>query len=195
MHLPSRLDPRFASALLCLTWLGAVSCSTDSSPVAPRQAVAPGALALSEKAESKSDNDDADDDDVGPHYNLDVKLHHVVPGRGSGWLAFRQPQDNDLVVFLYVSVKHLAPGATYRFQRAADAADGVCPTTGWLTLGTLTAKELPFTTDERGNAFVALSRRLGDASEGMTFDITFRVIDASGATVLRSGCYQYTARR
>ena len=59
---------------------------------------------------------------------------------------------------------------------------------GWLTSGTVT-------TDAQGRGFAALTRTLSAASEGKTFDIHFRVIDACGAAVLTSRCYQFTARR
>ena len=62
--------------------------------------------------------------------------------------------------------------------------------TNWLTLGMGTVPQ-SITTDSRGTGQAALFRNLAAFPVGATFDIHFRVIDAGGAVVLESGCYQF----
>ena len=174
MQLRSRFSPRFATAVLFGIALGMVSCADNSrgAPTEPLVAGTPGS-ALVRGVD---------------HYSLDVVLGQGPYAGARGHIRFRQPVDAELKILLDTWVWRMAPG-TYSVQRAADTVlDGVCVETGWLTLGTITA-------DENGEGFAALTRTLGNSSEGMTFDIHFRVLDAGGATVLNSPCYQYTARR
>ncbi|HEY7635320.1 MAG TPA: hypothetical protein VH763_07245 [Gemmatimonadales bacterium] len=117
-----------------------------------------------------------------PKFNLEV----ILRGDGFGHVKFRQPNDQEFRIYLDVWVRDLAANATYTVQRGAvGPADGNCTdAVNWLTLGTVS-------TDERGTGTAALTRVV-PSLPGATFDIQFRVLDASGAVVLSSTCYQYT---
>lgn len=124
-----------------------------------------------------------------PHFNLEV----VLRGDGFGLVKFRQPNDDALIVYLDTRVRGLKPNTAYVLQRAADTnLDGICPTTGWLTLGKGAVPQ-SITTDDRGNGQESLFRSVAALGVGATFDIWFRVINvATSAVVLTSDCYRYT---
>lgn len=123
---------------------------------------------------------------VQPGRHLEV----VLFGTGSGRIRFRQPVDEVFIAFLDTRVFGLAPFSAYRLQRAVDAVvDNNCTGQAWLTLGNLTLPLLIQTGE--GGVGNALFRRDLSASAGLQFDIHFRVIDAAGAVVLTSGCYQF----
>ena len=131
-----------------------------------------------------------------PSFNLEVILRDVADGPGFGHVKFRQPNDADKVVFLDTWVRDLAPHHSYSLQRAVDTnlGDGDCTSTAWLTLGKGLVGQT-ITTDDRGTARELLFRSLAAVATGTQFDIHFQVIDAdTGATVLESGCYQFTVR-
>jgi hypothetical protein len=124
-----------------------------------------------------------------PNFNLEV----VLRGDGFGLVKFRQPNDENQIAYLDVWVRGLSPNSEYRLQRAVDTTlDGVCTSSGWLTLGKgLTPQTIA--TDDRGTGEEELFRDLGAFAPGATFDIHFRVIDAAtSAVVLTSGCYEFT---
>lgn len=124
-----------------------------------------------------------------PNFNLEV----VLRGHGFGLVKFRQPNDDARIVYLDTWVRDLTPNTTYRLQRAVDTnLDGLCSGTSWLTLGKgLVAQTI--TTDDRGTGREELFRDLASLAVGSTFDIQFRLIDATtSAVVLTSDCYQYT---
>jgi hypothetical protein len=125
-----------------------------------------------------------------PHYNLDVVLR--APARhekGRGHIKFRQPVDNDFIIYLDTHVHRLGKNTTYTVQRAVDTViDDNCTSEAWLTLGTIT-------TDKHGTGFAALTRALPATNDGLTFDIHFRVVDAASVIALASRCYQFTVRR
>jgi hypothetical protein len=124
-----------------------------------------------------------------PNFNLEV----VLRGEGFGLVRFRQPNDADRIVYLDTWVRGLAPDTDYLLQRAVDTnVDDECTSSGWLTLGKgLVAQAI--TTDETGTGREELFRNLGAFPDGATFDIHFRVIDATtGAVVLTSECYQFS---
>jgi hypothetical protein len=124
-----------------------------------------------------------------PPFNDEIILRDVGDGPGFGHVKFRQPKDGVLIVYLDTWVRDLAPNASYRLQRAVDAnVNDDCTGTLWLTLGQGTTAQA-IVTDDRGTGRAALWRTLSGA--GSTFDIHFRVIDASGAVVLESVCYQF----
>lgn len=127
-----------------------------------------------------------------PHFNLEVVLRGED---GFGLVRFRQPNDGSRIVNLDVWVRDLAPNTTYRLQRAVDRMlDGACPSTNWLTLGRGLVPQA-ITTDDRGTAREHLFRNLSAFAPGTTFDIHFRVVDATtGAVVLASECYTFTVR-
>jgi hypothetical protein len=125
-----------------------------------------------------------------PHFNLQV----VLRGQGFGLVTFRQPNDAALTINLDTWVRDLTPNTSYRLQRAVDTTvDGTCTSTAWLTLGKgLTPATID--TDERGTGRAELFRSLAASSLGSTFDIHFQVVDATtGAVVLQSDCYEFTA--
>src|SRR5690349_24405098 len=67
-----------------------------------------------------------------PNFNLEV----VLRGDGFGLVKFRQPNDDALIIYLDTKVRGLEPNTAYVLQRAADTnLDGICSSTGWLTLG------------------------------------------------------------
>src|SRR5262245_29331917 len=123
-----------------------------------------------------------------PNFNLEV----ILRGDGFGHVKFRQPNDDDRVVYLDTWVRDLAPNASYRLQRAVDTnLDGICTSTTWLTLGKGTTAQT-IDTDDGGTGQAELFRDLGAFAPGTTFDIHFRVVDAASAVVLSSDCYQFT---
>lgn len=126
-----------------------------------------------------------------PEFNLEVVLRGQVGG--FGLVKFRQPNDGDLIIYLDTWVRDLSPNTDYQLQRAVDTnLDGVCSSSGWLTLGKgLTPAVI--TTDDRGTGTESLWRSVAAFPIGSTFDIHFRVVDAAtGAVVLQSSCYEFT---
>jgi hypothetical protein len=123
-----------------------------------------------------------------PFFNLQV----VLRGDGFGLVKFRQPNDDATIVYLDTWVRDLAPNTGYLLQRAVDTTiDGECTSTAWLTLGKGLVPQ-SITTDENGTGSEALFRAV-PPTPGETFDIHFRVVNAStGAVALQSNCYQYT---
>jgi hypothetical protein len=70
--------------------------------------------------------------------------------------------------------------------------DGICGTTGWLTLGKGLIPQT-INTDDRGAGEENLFRDVSAFAVGTTFDIAFRVVNvATSAVVLTSDCYRYT---
>jgi len=124
-----------------------------------------------------------------PNFNLEV----VLRGQGFGLVTFRQPNDDLLVIHLDTWVRDLAPNTAYLLQRAVDTnLDGNCTSAGWLTLGKGTQPQA-ITTDDYGTGREALFRSVAAFPVGTTFDIHFRVIEATtSAVVLASDCYQFT---
>jgi hypothetical protein len=126
-----------------------------------------------------------------PPFNLEVILRDVNGGPGFGLVKFRQPNDFQRIVYLDTWVRNLAPNASYRLQRAVDAnVNDDCTGQNWLTLGEgLVPREI--VTDNWGTGRAELWRDLSAFPVGSRFDIHFRVIDAAGAVVLESECYQF----
>ena len=124
-----------------------------------------------------------------PNFNLEV----ILRGQGFGHVTFRQPNDDEKVVYLDTWVRDLAPNRSYLLQRAVDTTiDDDCTSTAWLTLGKGAAPQ-SIDTDDRGTGTAELFRSLAAAATGATFDIHFRVIDAiTSEVVLESSCYQFT---
>lgn len=127
-----------------------------------------------------------------PRRNLQAVLRPTAigPDQGFGLIKFRQPKDDDTIIYLDVWVRDLLPNRTYYVQRAVDTTvDDDCTGSNWTmpTLGTIT-------TDDGGTGRAALSRPLPVSLLGMEFDIHFRVAETETATagVLESACYQYT---
>jgi hypothetical protein len=130
-----------------------------------------------------------------PSFNLEAVLRPATggPEEGFGLVKFRQPKDEDKIVYLDVWVRKLAPDGRYFLQRATDSTvDDDCTGTNWLTLGE-GSMEKAITTNDRGTGRAALYRDLRAIPTGTQFNIAFRVVDAiSSAVVLESGCYQFT---
>ena len=165
-----------------ITVIAALGCAADQDPVAPRLAVAsPSSATISASSWGPET----------PPFNNEIILRDVTGNGGFGHVKFRQPNDADRIVNLDTWVRDLEPNATYRLQRATDTAiNDDCTGTNWLTLGRGAAPQV-ITTDWRGTGQAELFRNLGTTAIGTTFDIHFRVIDASGAVVLESSCYQF----
>ena len=123
-----------------------------------------------------------------PAFNLQV----VLRGQGFGLVKFRQPNDDQKIVYLDTWVRDLAPNSEYLLQRAVDVTvDDDCTGTAWLTLGRGVQPQ-SIATDAGGTGRAELFRDLSAVSLGTEFDIHFRVIDAvTQAVVLESGCYQF----
>ena len=125
-----------------------------------------------------------------PHFNIEVILRG--PDGGYGHVKFRQPNDDLLLIHLDTWVRDLKPNTSYLLQRAVDTdVNDICTSGMWLTLGRgLTPQAI--LTDERGTGRAALFRVLSTPL-GTTFDIYFRVIEATtGEVALTSDCYQFT---
>jgi len=124
-----------------------------------------------------------------PPFNNEV----ILRGDGFGLVKFRQPNDDALIINLDTWIRGLEPNTAYVLQRAADTnLDGICSSTAWLTLGKGLVPQT-ITTDDRGTGRESLSRNVGALGVGATFDITFRVLNATtSAVVLTSDCYRYT---
>jgi hypothetical protein len=123
-----------------------------------------------------------------PGFNLEV----VLNGSGFGLVKFRQPNDDEKVIYLDTWVRGLDPNTEYKLQRAVDTTlDGVCTSTSWLILGSgLTP--LSIITDAMGTGRANLWRDVTTIATGGRFDIHFQVVNAStGAVVLASDCYEY----
>ena len=132
-----------------------------------------------------------------PPFNLEAILRPADGGTGFGHVKFRQPADNQEVIYLDVWVRDLAPNTTYFLQRAVDTQlDGVCTGAGWLTLGANNVTPGPIQTDDKGTGIASLSRNVGAVSQpGDGFDIHFRVVEEGAAIpVLESGCYRFVVR-
>src|SRR5206468_6139217 len=170
-----------AAALITLT-TALLGCGADQDPAAPGLAAA-SASSASISASSWGPET--------PPFNDETILRDVTGNGGFGHVKFRQPNDADRIVNLDTWVRDLAPNAAYRLQRATDTAiNDDCTGTNWLTLGRGAVPQA-ITTDWRGTGQAELFRNLGTTAIGTTFDIHFRVIDASGAVVLESSCYQF----
>ena len=124
-----------------------------------------------------------------PHFNLEV----ILRGDGFGHVKFRQPNDDEQIVYLDTWVRDLAPNTAYSLQRAVDTnIDGNCTSAAWLTLGK-GATPQSIVTDDNGTGRADLFRSLAAFPPGSRFDIHFRVINAAtSAVVLESGCYEFT---
>jgi hypothetical protein len=126
-----------------------------------------------------------------PPFNLEAVLRPTT-GSGFGLVRFRQPNDDDLTVYLDVWVRDLAPHTSYSLQRAVDSVlDGECTGTAWLTLGKGLDPQ-PIVTDASGTGRESLFRALPSILLGTASDIHFRVVEtATLAPVLQSACYRY----
>lgn len=124
-----------------------------------------------------------------PHFNLEI----ILRGDGFGHVKFRQPDDDEQIVYLDTWVRDLAPNTSYSLQRAVDTnVDGDCTSTAWLTLGKGAASQ-DILTDATGTGRADLFRSVAAFPPGSRFDIHFRVINtATSAVVLESGCYEFT---
>lgn len=127
-----------------------------------------------------------------PNFNLEVTLW----GQGFGLVKFRQPNDDQKIVYLDTWVRGVAPNSEYQLQRAVDLTiDDDCTGTAWLTLGRGLQPQ-SIETDAQGTGRAELFRDLAAFAAGSEFDIHFRVIDAATqAVVLESGCYQFRVSR
>ena len=168
-------------ALITLT-TALFGCGANQDPAAPGLAAA---AASSPSLSASSWGPET------PPINDEIILRDATGAGGFGHVKFRQPKDADRIVYLDTWVRDLRPNTSYQLQRATDVnVNDDCTGTNWLTLGVGTVPQ-SITTDSRGTGGAALFRNLAAFPVGSTFDIHFRVIDASGAVVLESSCYQF----
>ena len=174
---------RFPIAVPLVAWTAALTaCMTDRGDPASPTLVATGP----QPGISASTSGPAT-----PPFNNEIILRDVTGGGAFGRVKFRQPKDGDVIVYLDTWVRDLAPNASYRLQRAVDTnVNDDCTGTSWLTLGEGPTPRA-IVTDDGGTGRAALWRTLSASILGTEFDIHFRVIDASGAVVLESACYQF----
>lgn len=124
-----------------------------------------------------------------PKFNNEI----VLRGDGFGLVKFRQPNDADRIIYLDTWIRGLAPNTAYNLQRAVDTnINDDCTSNSWLTLGKGTTPQ-SIMTDARGTGREDLFRNVSAFPVGATFDIHFRVVNATtNAVVLTSECYQFT---
>lgn len=183
----ARLEGRLVIGSMAVSALLELACSGGSrSPSVPSEA-APEASASAAVAQS------SDAGPVQPPFNLEAQLR----GAGFGLVEFRQPKDDQTIVYLDVWVRDLSPRTEYLLQRAVDPGapgppvDWVCTSEVWLTLGAGPSPQ-SILTDDRGTGRASLWRQLPEALLGTRFNIHFRVVEkAGGREVLRSDCYQF----
>jgi hypothetical protein len=165
---------------IILTATALAACAQDrSDPVSPESSVSNAPISASTSGPAT------------PPFNNEIILRDVTGAGGFGHVKFRQPKDANLIVYLDTWVRDLAPNASYRLQRAVDTnVNDDCTGTAWLTLGEGPTPRA-IVTDDQGTGRAPLWRTLPASLLGTEFDIHFRVIDATGAVVLESACYQY----
>jgi hypothetical protein len=170
-------------ASIVIFFLALSSCKKDNNSQEPFLATKEEAR-MTSKAQSNSQS---------VNYNLEVVLRGER--NRSGHIHFRQNKDAAKIITLDIKVHHLKPNHQYLMQRAVDVIlDGNCTGTSWLTLGKGLMPQA-IITDAKGNATEELWRDVTAIPSGSTFDIHFRVIDATTSdVVLWSDCYQYTVR-
>ena len=127
------------------------------------------------------------------NYNLDVIL--LGPGKGFGYVKFRQHKDEPQMIHLDTWVLGLKPNTNYQLQRAVDTVlDGNCTSTSGLTLGKGLDPQ-SITTNNWGSGMAELFRSVAAIPVGSTFDIHFRIVkENTEEVVLSSSCYEYTVR-
>jgi len=126
-----------------------------------------------------------------PNFNLEAILRNDE--KGFGLVKFRQPNDENQIIYLDVKVRDLEPNTSYILQRAVDTnLDGNCTSANWLTLGAGLQPQA-IITDETGSGSANLFRSVAAFPVGTTFDIHFRVLNAvTLAMALESDCYEFT---
>ena len=126
-----------------------------------------------------------------PNFNLEAILRNA--DGGFGLVKFRQPNDENQIIYLDVKVRNLEPNTSYILQRAVDTnLDGNCSSANWLTLG-VGLQPQAIVTDDSGSGSASLFRNVAAFPVGTTFDIHFRVLNvATMAVALESDCYEFT---
>lgn len=129
----------------------------------------------------------------GVNYNLDVIL--LGPGKGFGYIKFRQHKNESQMIYLDTWVVGLQPNMSYQLQRAVDTVlDGNCTSISWLTLGKGLDPQ-SIVTNNWGSGMAELFRSVATVPVGSTFDIHFRIVkENTEEVVLSSTCYEYTVR-
>ncbi len=178
--MPVKLSNAFAIKLLIIILMSIIcGCKKEMKDISN---ALPETMAESQQAKTAST----------PPFDLNVKLEGIDQAKGH--IEFRQDPDPQQIVDLDIRVHGLEPNHNYLLQRAVDNADGNCTSTSWLTLGKGTIPQA-ILTDDKGKGSEELFRNLSAVARGTTFDIHFRVVDATTmAVVLNSDCYQFTVR-
>ncbi len=172
----------FAGLLAASASLFVLSCKKETNPDNPQAEELSSANSNGNNGESSS-------------FDLNVNLRGE--GNNQGHIKFRQDPDPAQIITLETKVHNLLPNHEYLLQRAVDpinVVDGECTSASWLTLGKGLIPQ-SILTDSKGKGSEELWRDVSSVPAGSTFDIHFRIIDATSmAVVLRSDCYQYTVR-
>jgi hypothetical protein len=139
-------------------------------------------------------NEDGND---GRNFNAVLNAAAGGPEDGTGVVKFRQPRDENKIVYLKVGAQGLRPNAAYYLERATDMEvnDDCAAATNWLRLGAGLISSA-MATDNTGSGRAFLFRDLAAVPEGTQFDIHFRLVDATtNAVALVSDCHQFTVRQ
>jgi len=172
----------FAGLLAASASLFVLSCKKEYSP-------------KNSQAEELFSTSDKENKGESSLFDLNVNLSGE--GNKQGHIKFRQDPDPAQIITLDTKVHNLLPDHEYLLQRAVDAinvVDGDCTSASWLTLGKGLVPQ-SILTDSKGKGSEELWRDVSSVPRGSTFDIHFRIIDATTmAVVLTSDCYQYTVR-
>ena len=173
---------RAAAALIASTLTLLSACSDRSAPTDLARSSPGNALSINPSVSGPAT----------PPFNDEIILRDVTGAGGFGHVKFRQPKDEDKIVYLDTWVRDLLPNTSYQLQRATDVnVNDDCSGTNWLTLGKGSVAQ-SIATDDRGTGRESLFRNLATTPTGSTFDIHFRVIEqATKTVVLESDCYQF----
>jgi hypothetical protein len=112
----------------------------------------------------------------------DMSVLTAVMGQGTG-LVIVSPTSagkGSFVAQVKVNIRDTAPNTTFTVTRAIDPPDGVCTSTQFDPVATLT-------TSAGGAGAVEFQRGVRGGGPA-SFDLMIRVISADGSTVLQSGC-------
>jgi len=106
----------------------------------------------------------------------------AVTGQGTGLVIVSPTSEGqgDFVAQVKVNIHDAAPNTAFTITRAVDAADGVCTSTDFVPVATLT-------TSAGGAGAVEFERGGRGSGPTVPFDLYLRVLGSDG-TVLQSGC-------
>jgi hypothetical protein len=143
-----------------------------------------------------SEEQDGNSSEFGRHwgrdadkYNLDVIL--LGPGKGFGYIKFRQHKNETQMIYLDTWVVGLQPNTSYQLQRAVDTdLDASCTGTSWLTLGKGLVPQSIVTNNwvlELQNCFAVWQQ-----FSRLYVRYSFKTKENTEAVLHSSSCYGYT---